>query len=453
MKIGIVGWGVEGHSAYKYFGPDHQYLIVNEEPRDNLPAVSDKIKIQFINAPREPGLTGNVKDLSYLNGIEQCDRVIYSVTNAKNLEIKFGKDANFWAKATTIQHIFFENVRTKNIIGVTGTKGKGTTSTLVFEMLKASGKNVFLGGNIGKSVLDFVKDVQPDDWVVLELSNFQLYNLTYSPHIAVCLMVVPEHLEWHPDMQDYLSAKANMFRHQKKDDIAIYFANSDNSKQIAGNSPGQKVPYFAAPGARIVAGSNIVIGEEETEIVKTSEVKLLGEHNLQNICAALTAVWQVTQDIEALRQTLTRFAGLEHRLEFVRELNGVKYYDDSFGTTPDTAIVALKAIVQPAVLILGGHDKGLDYTQLINEIAAKDRVRHVITIGKIGPKLAQMLREKHFNHITEGLATMSEIVAEARRVAQPGDAVLLSCGTSSFGLFQDYKDRGNQFKKAVRELA
>jgi UDP-N-acetylmuramoylalanine--D-glutamate ligase len=137
----------------------------------------------------------------------------------------------------------------------------------------------------------------------------------------------------------------------------------------------------------------------------------------------------------------------------VRELEGIKYYDDSFGTTPDTVIVALRAIVQPVVLILGGHDKGLDYKELIDEITSSNHVRHVIAIGKIGPKLAEMLRQKGFTAITEGLETMPDMVAEARKQAQPGNAVLLSSGTSSFGLFKDYKDRGNQFKEAMRALS
>jgi UDP-N-acetylmuramoylalanine--D-glutamate ligase len=309
-----------------------------------------------------------------------------------------------------------------------------------------------LGGNIGVAVLDFLHQVQQEDWVVLELSNFQLYNLTYSPHIAVCLMLTEEHLEWHPDMEDYIQAKANLFRHQKPGDIAIYLADNKYSQQIAGYSPGKKIPFFRAPGARMRADGMIVIGEPEQEIINKTEVKLLGEHNLQNICAACTAVFEALGSLDKAKAVLSSFKGLEHRLELVREFEGVKYYDDSFGTTPDTVIVALKAVIQPAVLILGGHDKGLDYSELIKEITSRDKVRHVITIGQIGPKLAQMLRDKQFNAITDNLATMPEIIAEARRVAQPGDAVLLSCGTSSFGMFKDYKDRGDQFKRAVQSL-
>lgn len=449
MKIGIVGWGVEGQSAYKFFGPDNDYLIVSEEDSPSFPQASEKIKIQHLNAQRQPGLTGNVEDLSYLDGIEVCDRIIYSVTSAKNLEKKFGNDPSFWAKATTIQHIFFEVIKTKNIIGVTGTQGKGTTSTLIYEMLKAAGKKTYLGGNIGIPVLDFVKDIQPDDWVVLELSNFQLYNLTYSPHIAVCLMVVPEHMDWHPDLRDYKNAKANLFRHQKPDDIAIYFADNPHSQEIAAISPGKKIPYYKPPGAYVREDGMICISEQA--LISKTDVKLLGEHNLQNICAAITAAWQVHQNVEAIHSVLTTFSGLEHRLEFVRELDGVKYYDDSFGTTPDTAIVAMKAFSQPKILILGGSDKGLPFDSLADAVL-NSNVKHVITIGITGPKIAELLQIRGFKAISSA-SKMPEIVTTAQKIAEPGDIVLLSTGCASFGLFKDYKDRGNQFKAAVRALS
>jgi UDP-N-acetylmuramoylalanine--D-glutamate ligase len=453
MKIGIVGWGLEAQSAFRHFGPEHEYLIVNESAQDNFPTESDKVKVRFLAAQAPAGIGGQVTDLSYLKGIEACDKIIYQPTAYFSLKKAFDDKPDFWAKATTAYDIFFEECPTKNIIGVTGSKGKGTTSTLISMMLEAAGKTVHLGGNIGTPILDLLPKIRPDDWLVWELANFQLKPASYSPHIAVCLMIVPEHLDWHPDMEDYVEAKANLFRHQKPDDIAIYFENNDYSKQIAGYSPGHKIPYFEGPGALVRSDGKIVVGEEETEVISRREVKLLGEHNLENICAAVTAVWQVTQNIEAMRQVLRDFSGLEHRLEFVRKLDAVDYYDDSFGTTPETVLVALKAIIQPAVLILGGHDKGLDYKELIDEISGQERVRHVITIGMIGPRLAQMLREHHFTAITENLKSMPQIVAEARARAQPGDAVLLSCGTSSFGMFNDYKDRGDQFKAAVQALS
>lgn len=452
MKIGIVGWGVEGQSAFNYFGPDHSYLIANEEPRDDFPNQNDKIKVQSIGSAREPGLTGNVDNLSYLEGIENCDKIVCTPTAYKNLEKKYPKTHSIWPKVTSDKAIFFETVKTRNIIGVTGTKGKGTTSTLIAKLLEAHGKTVFLGGNIGKSPLDFVKDVQTEDWVVLELANFQLYSLAYSPHIAVCLMVVPEHLDWHPNFEEYLEAKANIFRYQKPDDIAVYFSGNENSTKLANYSAGKKVPYYKKPGAYVKDDGKIVIGENEKEIIHKSEVKLPGVHNLQNVCAACTAVYEVIGNLDHAREVLTTFSGLEHRLELVRELSGVKYYDDSFATTPDSVIVALRAVTRPVVLILGGHDKGLDYRELVEEVAGRGQVRHVITIGEIGPKLAQALRDNGFNSITEDSTSIKDIVIEAKSWAQTGDAVLLSCGTSSFGMFKDYKDRGEQFKQAVLSL-
>lgn len=452
MRIAIIGWGIEGQSAFKFFGPKHEYLIVSEEPRDDFPAPSDKIKVQFLNSPRPVGVTGNVKDLSYLDGIEACDKIIYSVTNAKNLENKFGDNPSFWDKTSTTQHIFFETVKSKNIIGVTGTKGKGTTCTLIHHLLEAAGKKVFFGGNIGNSVLDFVHEVHPDDWVVLELSSFQLYGLTYSPHIAVCLMITEEHMDWHPDVADYLKAKTNLFLHQKPDDIAIYFAKNENSKKIALSSPGKHIPFYQAPGVRVRSDGMIVIGESETEIIHKTEIKLLGEHNLQNICAALTAVNEAVGSLDKARVVLHSFGGLEHRLELVRELDGIKYYDDSFGTTPDTAIVALQAFTQPKIVILGGSDKGIPFDSLADAVVSSN-VRHAVVIGETATKITELLRQRGFTNISTGLTNMVSIIAATRKVAQPGDVVLLSTGCASFGLFKDYKDRGEQFKKSVLSLA
>jgi UDP-N-acetylmuramoylalanine--D-glutamate ligase len=261
-------------------------------------------------------------------------------------------------------------------------------------------------------------------------------------------MIVPEHMDWHPDMSEYAEAKANLFRHQKPEDIAIYFADNEYSTKIAGYSPGKKIPYCRQPGAYIDDAKIMIDG---SEIIDKSEIKLLGEHNLQNICAALTAVWQVEQDRDAARRVLSSFSGLEHRLEFAGEVDGVKYIDDSFGTAPDTAIVAMKAFDQPKVMILGGSDKGADFTVLAREVK-NSNVRHAIVIGQITDKITKALNSAGYTDITTGLNSMTEIIGKARELAQPGDVVLLSTGAASFGMFKNYKDRGEQFKQAVAKL-
>ena len=380
---------------------------------------------------------------------------------------------------TSLTDIFIKESPSKNVVGVTGTKGKGTTSALVAKMLEAQlsthstdaqgrsegtrratsssqgGKKIWLGGNIGKPLLDNLKEIKPEDWIVLEMSAGQLITFTGRIHVGVCLMVVPEHMDWHTDMEEYTNAKANLFKHQSPEDIAIYFAGNETSVRVAGQSPGKKVPYYQKPGAYVRDDGMIVIGDDETEVVHKSEIKLLGEHNLQNICAALTTVSEINPEpvewIDKAKAVLHSFSGLEHRLELVREFEGVKYYDDSFGTTPETAIVALAAFDQPKVVILGGHGKGIPFDELADKVVAGN-VRHAVLIGDTAPKLEELLKEQDFTDYSLGPRTMPEIVDVAKHRAQPGDVVLLSTGCASFGLFHDYKDRGNQFKKAVNAL-
>jgi UDP-N-acetylmuramoylalanine--D-glutamate ligase len=351
---------------------------------------------------------------------------------------------------TSLTDIFVKESPSKNIIGVTGTKGKGTTSTLIAKLLEAQGRKVWLGGNIGKPLLDDLSEIKPDDWVVLEMSAGQLITFTGRVHIGVCLMVVPEHLDWHTDLQEYTDAKANLFKHQTSDDIAIFFADNPVSVGVASNSLGKKIPYYQRPGAYVREDGMVML--DETEIIPKSEVKLLGEHNLQNICAALTAVYEAAGGLDKAKAVLHSFSGLEHRLELVREFEGVKYYDDSFGTTPETAVVALAAFNQPKVVILGGHDKDIPFDKLADKVS-NNNVRHAVLIGDTAPKLEELLKERGFSNYSLGLKTMPEIVTEAKKNAQPGDVVLLSTGCASFGLFKDYKDRGNQFKQVVQALA
>jgi len=483
MKIGIVGWGVHGQGAYKFFGPQHSYLIVNEQPSDDFPPQSDKVQIQFIRSDKPPGLTGNVKDLSYLEGLDKCDQIIYTPTAYKNLRQVYGNNERFWSKVTTEEKIFFETARTKNIIGVTGTKGKGTTATLIYRLLEAAGHKTYFAGNVGVSLFDFVREVQPDDWVVLELSNFQLYELEHSPHIGVCLMVVPEHLDWHANMDEYIEAKAHLFKHQKPDDIAIYFAQNANSKKIAAYSPGKKVPYFEPPGAFVRNDGMIMIGE--TEVIAKTEVKLLGDHNLQNICAALTAVFEAVGErdpsgivrnsgiprgqssgasrvnavggstwIDKAKQVLSSFGGLEHRLELVRELQGVKYYDDSFSATPEAAAAAIKAVSGPKVMILGGFDRHLPLSNLVDTITAHSpELMKLLLIGASATRLAKELETAGFhNYQILTVKTMPEIVAAAQRSAKNDDAVVLSPGFPSFDMFRNFEVRGHEFKKAINSL-
>jgi len=432
MKIAILGYGLQGDSAYEYWrSPANQITVCDQDKSLELSAdVEKKLGPDYL------------KDLDSFDLLVRAPSIHPSDIMAAN-------SLDILQKVTTNTNEFFKVCPSRNIIGVTGTKGKGTTSTLIAKMLEAAGKRVHLGGNIGTPPLDLLKaNIRPDDWIVLELANFQLIDLKYSPHISVCLMLTPEHLDWHDDIVEYFKAKQQMFAHQISDDFAIYFADNENSQKIAEVSAGHKIPYFAKPGA-LVADGEITIADQV--ICRTNELKLLGKHNWQNACAAITAVWQIEQNTETMREVLTNFAGLEHRLEFVREIGGIKFYDDSFGTTPETAVVAIEAFSQPKVVILGGSDKGADYKQLAKTVKDND-VRSVVAVGKTGPVIVQALRSAGYNSVVEGGSTMPEIVQVARAQAKAGDVVLLSTGCASFGLFKNYKDRGGQFKKSVQAL-
>ncbi len=434
MKIAILGFAKEGQSAFEYWNSEENDITICD--------ANTKLEI--------PAGAKSQLGPEYLKNLGGFDLIVRTPA----LHPKYILEANpnnidLLDQVTSVTNEFFKVCPTKNIIGITGTKGKGTTSTLITKMLEADGKRVHLGGNIGLPALELLKnDIRPDDWVVLELSSFQLFDLKTSPHIAICLMVVSEHLDWHADIEEYIDAKQQLFMNQTVYDIAIYYADNENSEAIAYASVGKIIPYYDEPGA-IVKGDSVMI--EGIEICKTKDIKLLGKHNWQNVCAAITAVWQVTQNTEAMQSVIKNFTGLEHRLEFVREIDRVRYFDDSFGTTPETAIVAIEAFTEPKIVILGGSDKGSDYSDLV-QVVAKNNVAFVVTIGKMGKVISDLLRNNGFDKIVEGGESMDEIVKHSKELSTPGDVVLLSTGCASFGLFENYKDRGEKFKQSVLAL-
>jgi UDP-N-acetylmuramoylalanine--D-glutamate ligase len=434
MKVAILGYDTEGKSSYEYFAArGHELTILDQNSELQAP---DGAK--------------TVLGESYLDDLDQYDLLVRTagLPPARILD----KNPGVADKITTQINEFMRVCPTRNIIGITGTKGKGTTSTMISLMLKAAGYQVFLGGNIGVAPLTFINDVSQDSWVVLELSSFQLIDLRLSPPIAVCLMMVPEHLNWHMSIDEYILSKQRLFAHQSPEDTAIYFSRNDTSRQIAEVGKGRKLPYFDEPGAVIKDGAIVIDG---TVICRTDELMLIGEHNWQNVCAAVTAVWQVSQDVKALRSVLTSFSGLPHRIEFVRELDGVRYYNDSFASGLAATIAAIESIKGKKVVILGGFDRGLDISPFIEFCQAnQSEFRSLLLIGQSADRLADQLREAGFTNyvLAADLKSMPEVVERARSLAQSGDSVILSPGFASFDMFKNFEDRGVKFKQAVDEL-
>ena len=442
MKIAILGFAGQGQSAYHYWNkPENDITICDSDANTPVP---QNVKTQF------------GKDA--LKNLDAFDLLIRTpVLHPRQIQEANPDAPNILDKVWTNTNEFLEVCPTKNIIGVTGTKGKGTTSTLITRMLDEAGERVHLGGNIGIPPLDMLANaIQPDDWVILELANFQLIDLKTSPHIAVCLMIEPEHLNWHESIDEYVETKRQLFAHQGEDDIAVYYADNNYSRSIAQSSKGLTIPFMSEPGAYVSddASGNEYIMIDGHKICDIADIKLLGKHNWQNVCAAITTVWNITQDVDAIRKAIAGFRGLPHRLEKVREVDGVTYYNDSFSAAPGAAVAALDAIKGNKVLIVGGVDKGIDLDELARSMLMhREELRRIIIIGEIARKLEkELVAHSLTNYDLLTNVSMTDIVHHAKSVASPGDTVILSPGTSSFDMFKNFEDRGLQFKEAVNAL-
>jgi len=427
MKIAIAGYGQEGEASYRYWSSDSQNEITIVD--ENQPKLVLPIGVKTIIGG---GVFNNLKDFDLV------------VRTAGLPPRKIKTSGKIWSATNE----FFDKC-SATIIGVTGSKGKGTTASLIASILREAGRTVWLVGNIGKPALDVLARINPDDVVVYELSSFQLWDLEFSPHIAVVLHIEQEHLDVHTDMDEYVDAKAHITKYQKSGDIVIYNSSNKYSYIIASQSKGVKIQY---PDKQTAHVENNNFYYKEQKICSTSSLKLIGKHNLDNACAAINAIWNFDVSNNAIKKGLEKFAGLPHRLQFVREVNGVKYYDDSIATTPSSAIAALKSFNNvPKVIILGGSSMGSDFTELSKEMPKHDV--YAILIGDEAKRIEEAFESSGFmNYEILQNPTAKIIVNRACSLSKPGGVVLLSPASASFGLFKNYVDRGEQFISAVMEI-
>lgn len=452
MKIAIAGYGAEGISNFNYYAQQggHEIAIVDERSEvPNLPA----------NVPTilGEGAFGKLQDFELVvrtAGLNphkiQTNGKIWSATN------------EFFAKCPA------------PIIGITGTKGKGTTSSLAAEILRADGKTVHLVGNIGIPALDELPKIQPSDIVVYELSSFQLWDLEKSPHVAVILHMEPDHLDVHADMEEYVRAKANIRLHQTMDDICFYHPTNVYAQQIVEMKGDVSVDDFhhrqwrwrafrydisevrdpSIPVAYVQNGV-FCIKRPDSETISTipaTVLKIKGAHNQQNACAAIDAALMFGASDQAIEKAMGTFEGLPHRLKFVRTVDGISYYDDSIATVPGSTIAAMRSFEQPKIMILGGSKKGTDFEELA-QAAGRVDIRRVIAIGEEGDRIEEALKARNIITLNLGShVSMKEIVDVARLQAKEGDVVVLSPACASFGMFKNYADRGDQFIAAVNAL-
>ena len=355
------------------------------------------------------------------------------------------------AEVTSEMEVFFE-LCPCTILAVTGSDGKTTTTTLISEMLKAAGKQVWLGGNIGTPLLPLIDQMRETDYAVVELSSFQLMDMRRSPHVAVVTNLAPNHLDVHKDMQEYIDAKINLFRYQQESDILIVNADNEITSGFLGNGTTR---YFSYSG-KTRTGTHLVgdiIYRGDTPVLDKKEIVIPGEHNVENYMTAIMAVDGLVSD-DVIRQVARSFGGVEHRIEFVRELDGVRYYNDSIASSPTRTIAGLKSFPQKVLLIAGGYDKKIPYDVLGPHIC-----RHTKTVylcGATAPKIRAAIEAAP--EYTPGqpelvdCTDLRDATLKAHSDAKPGDVVLMSPASASFDMFKNFEVRGKYFKELVKGL-
>ena len=340
------------------------------------------------------------------------------------------------------------------IAAITGSNGKTTTTALTGEVISKGGSKALVGGNIGTPAISMVEESTSDSWVVLEVSSFQLETIdTFHPKIAVVLNITPDHLDRHSNFQAYVDAKARIFENQTTDDFTVLNTDDPTSAALAGRTRGQKIWFSRKKeverGAFVKAGQIAYRDEASTrEIMPVSQITLKGAHNLENVLAAVCVGMLVHSQPQSIRRAVQAFKAVEHRLEYVATVRGVEYYNDSKATNVDATIKALEAFPANIHLILGGKDKGSDYT-VLNELLRK-RVKRVYTIGAAAEKI-----EGQISQAAEVVraGTLDSAVRRAASTASTGDIVLLAPACASFDQFENYEHRGGVFKQAVQTLA
>lgn len=355
------------------------------------------------------------------------------------------------AVITSEMEVFFELCPAK-IVAVTGSDGKTTTTTLISEMLKAAGHTVYLGGNIGTPLLAQVGEIKETDMVVLELSSFQLHTMTKSPRIAVITNLSPNHLDVHKDYQEYIDAKKNIMLYQGKEDILVTNFSNEETRKIGQEAKGS-LRYFSSNEESLIHISDGSIYYGEEKVLDISDIKLPGKHNVENYMAAIGAVKELVPN-EVIVKVAKTFGGVPHRIELVRTLDGVRYYNSSIDSSPNRTKNTLGVFKEPVVLIAGGKDKGIPYDEIGEPIVA--HVKALILVGATSQVIYNAVR-KEMDKTGKALPVYFETdypqaVSRAKNCALPGDVVLLSNASTSFDLFRNFEERGNLFKELVNQL-
>lgn len=448
-KVAIIGLGVSNLPLLDYmYGKKARVTVFDER---NIESISKEVMDKITNYGFEFSLGKNC--LEKLKGFD----IIFRSPSCLPTRLELQQEEKRGAIVTTEIEMLMKMCPCK-IIGITGSDGKTTTTSLIYSILQKSGYHTFLGGNIGTPLFTRLSEMKPEDIVVLELSSFQLMAMEISPDIAVITNITPNHLNIHKDYEEYIEAKKNIFKYQDENGILILNYDNEITRNCSNEAKG-KVIFFShkekLDDGFIVDGKIIKECEEKVRkhIFNGDDAILRGNHNLENIATAIAAT-KTLVSIEEAVEAIKEFKPVEHRIEFVKEIDQVKWYNDSASSSPTRTLSGLNAFDEDTILIAGGYDKNLDYQPLAKPIVEK--VKALLLIGQTSGKIFDVVKEELENQNKEldiyMCESLEQTVTLAKKLARPGNVVLFSPASASFDMFKDFADRGNQFKKLVNGI-
>ena len=444
-KVLVIGAAVTGVPVVKELSRLGASIILNDSKKvDDLKEVIAEIE----HLPIRLVAGGHPVELA-----SDCDFVV--VSPGVPLDIPLVQYAKALGKEVISEIELAFRLTSTPIAAITGTNGKTTTTALLGEIMKASKRKTFITGNIGRAMILEVENSKPEDVFVLEVSSFQLESTAnFKPMVSAILNITPDHLNRHKTMENYIDAKCKVFINQKAEDYTILNGDDSETSKLTGR-PRSKVLLFSRKkpvdeGAYIENDHLIIkIGNKKETIIHKDKIYIPGNHNLENSLAAALMAYCLGVEASVIAEALESFRGVEHRIEFVEELEGVIYYNDSKGTNTDASIKAIEAMKRPTVIISGGYDKGSEFDDFIE--AFGNVIKHMVLIGKTADKLEETAH-KHGFMKTHKVKDLREAVKKSQELAEQGDCVLLSPACASYDMFSNYEERGRLFKEYVREL-
>jgi UDP-N-acetylmuramoylalanine--D-glutamate ligase len=443
--VGVVGIGVSNKPVIRQLVSLGAQVVACDRRED---IGEEKDELESIGVKVELGD-------DYLESIPGC-QVVFRSPSMRPDNPYLEKARNNGALITSEMEQFLRYCPAK-VIGVTGSDGKTTTTTLINEMLRASGFNTFLRGNIGDPLLYRIEDIRPEDYVVVELSSFQLMECHYSPQVAVVTNLSPNHLDIHKDMEEYVNAKKNIFLNQGSDGITVLNMDNEVTFSMRGE-PGGSVRMFSSKNdmaKAYVKDEKMYV--DDKFICSIDDVALPGMHNVENLLAAFCAVYDIVS-VEAMREVALNFSGVEHRIEYVREYKGIKFYNDSIASSPTRVVAGLRYFKnerkKKVILIAGGYDKKIPFDELATE--GLDKIKILILIGVTKGKIRQAFEEemKNKNEMLPIIDadSLEDAINKAMEQGEPGDIVTLSPACAAFDMFKNFEERGKKFKEIVNNL-